>query len=91
LGCYIKLGQIICQLEHLIPTAYIRALEPLCQECQTSDFTSILRTLEREFGRPLNELFSSIESEPLGSASIAQVHKGYLLDGTPVAIKVINC
>lgn len=37
---------------------------------------------------PVNELFYDVELEPLGAASIAQCHKGKLMDGTPVAIKI---
>ena len=42
----------------------------------------------REYGRPLEEIFSEIDPVPIGSASLAQVHKAKLLDGTKVAIKV---
>jgi ubiquinone biosynthesis protein len=45
--------------------------------------------LERTYKNDLLDIFLHIESEPIGSASLAQVHKGYLKDGTPVAIKVI--
>jgi predicted unusual protein kinase regulating ubiquinone biosynthesis (AarF/ABC1/UbiB family) len=44
--------------------------------------------LERTYKNDLLDIFKHIEKEPLGSASLAQVHKGYLKDGTPVAIKV---
>jgi aarF domain-containing kinase len=57
-------------------------------ECPVSEFSSIVRVLEREYKRPLNQIFSFIDPIPLGSASLAQVHKATLLDGTPVAIKV---
>ena len=87
-GCYIKLGQIICQLEHIIPRPYTEALEPLCQECPTSDIQTIKKVLEKNYNKPIDQVFKSFDDEPLGSASLAQVHKGYLHDGTPVAIKV---
>jgi aarF domain-containing kinase len=57
-------------------------------ECSVSDFSSIKKVLEREYNRPLDEIFESIDPVPIGSASLAQVHKGILKDGTPVAIKV---
>ncbi len=44
--------------------------------------------LQRSYKDDLIDIFRDIEKEPLGSASLAQVHKGYLKDGTPVAIKV---
>jgi ubiquinone biosynthesis protein len=73
-----------------MPEAYVRELEPLCMECPVSDFESIKKTLIREYGRPLEEIFSEIDPVPIGSASLAQVHKAKLLDGTKVAIKVIK-
>jgi predicted unusual protein kinase regulating ubiquinone biosynthesis (AarF/ABC1/UbiB family) len=85
----VKLGQIICQLEHIVPRPYIEALEPLCQECPTTDFEYLKVVLERSYKNDLMDIFKSIEKEPIGSASLAQVHKGYLKDGTAVAIKVI--
>ncbi len=84
-GCYVKLGQNLCQLDHILPKPFTEALEPLCEECQTTDFGILKRMLDKTYG---GNVFMSIEKEPLGSASIAQVHKGYLVDGTPVAIKV---
>jgi ubiquinone biosynthesis protein len=71
-----------------MPEAYVRELEPLCMECPVSDFESVKKTLRREYGRPIEEIFLEIDPIPLGSASLAQVHKAKLLDGTNVAIKV---
>jgi aarF domain-containing kinase len=88
MGCYIKLGQVISHMESILPEAFSRELEPLCQECPAISIEHINETLTREFGKDPSLIFSSIEPIPLGSASLAQVHKGYLLDGTPVAIKV---
>lgn len=91
-GCYIKLGQIICQLQHILPAAYVKELEPLCQECPVTDFKEVKKFLEKEYKNnydtSLESIYEKIDPEPLGSASIAQVHKAYLKDGTPVAIKV---
>jgi ubiquinone biosynthesis protein len=71
-----------------MPEAYVKELEPLCMECPVSDFESIKKILRREYGRPIEEIFSEIDPTPIGSASLAQVHKGKLIDGTEVAIKV---
>jgi ubiquinone biosynthesis protein len=72
-----------------MPEAYVRELEPLCMECPVSDFASVRKVLEREYKKPLEEIFKYIDPIPIGSASLAQVHKAELLDGTIVAIKVI--
>jgi aarF domain-containing kinase len=63
-------------------------LEPLCNECPVSDFASVKKVLEKEYKKPLEEIFSYVDPIPIGSASLAQVHKGILKDGTVVAIKV---
>ena len=44
--------------------------------------------LERTYKKPITDIFLDIDPNPVGSASLAQVHKGTLLDGTKVAIKV---
>jgi len=60
-------------------------------ECPVTPYDEVYRFMEREYKDisldPKN-IFEKIDSNPIGSASIAQVHKGYLKDGTPVAIKV---
>jgi len=79
-------------LQHILPEAYVRELEPLCMECPITDFETVHKFVDKEYKKYLNlsvdEIFNKIEPIPLGSASIAQVHKGYLRDNSPVAIKV---
>lgn len=86
------MGQIICQLQHILPEAYVRELEPLCMECPTTEFETVHKFIDKEYRKhlnlPVDQIFKKIEPIPIGSASIAQVHKGYLKDDTPVAIKV---
>lgn len=61
-------------------------------ECPTTDFETVHKFMDKQYRKshnlPVDLIFDKIEPTPLGSASIAQVHKGYLRDGTPVAIKV---
>ncbi len=90
LGAYIKLGQVISHMASIIPDAYVEELEPLCSECPTSSIDEIKRTLRRELGKDPDLIFKEIEAEPIGSASLAQVHRAVLLDGTKVAIKVFD-
>jgi predicted unusual protein kinase regulating ubiquinone biosynthesis (AarF/ABC1/UbiB family) len=72
----------------IIPDPYINELEPLCSECPTSSIEEVRRMLEREYGKDPSLIFKEIDPEPIGSASLAQVHKAELLDGTKVAVKV---
>ena len=43
----------------------------------------------KELGKPIHEIFISIDKSPIGAASIGQVHRAVLLDGTPVVVKVM--
>jgi aarF domain-containing kinase len=88
MGAYVKLGQVICHMESVIPDAFVKELEPLCSECPTSNIEEVKRLLEKEYGKDLSLIFKEIEPEPIGSASLAQVHRGVLVDGTKIAIKV---
>ena len=48
------------------------------------------RTVEAQLGRPVSELFASFDPEPFASGSVGQVHQAALIDGTPVAVKVLH-
>ncbi len=81
-------------MQHILPEAYVKELEPLCMECPTTDFETVHKFLDKQYRKshnlPVDHIFNKIEPIPIGSASIAQVHKAYLSDGTAVAIKVKN-
>lgn len=88
-GCYIKLGQSLAQSEHVLPEQYIRNMEPLCQEAPCSSLETVRETIEKELNKPFDEIFSEFDPHPLGSASIAQVHKAKLKSSDEiVAVKV---
>ena len=64
-------------------------MEPLCQEAPSSDFEAIKEVIEKELNAKFEEIFSEFEKKPLGSASIAQVHKAKLRkSGEIVAVKI---
>jgi aarF domain-containing kinase len=64
-------------------------MEPLCQEAPSSDFEAIKEVIEKELNAKFEEIFSEFEKKPLGSASIAQVHKAKLRkNGEIVAVKI---
>ena len=58
------------------------------QENDKTEFTRIKNFLETIYKKKLEDIFQTIDPEPLGIASLAQVHKAILKDGTPVAVKV---
>jgi hypothetical protein len=52
------------------------------------EYSKVKKIFQEEFGKNPEDMFIEFESEPVASASIAQVHKAKLKDGTPVAVKV---
>ena len=85
---FIKIGQILSNRPDMLSKAYIEELSKLRSEVSPMNYQEVLNTLNNEYDKKLFQLFVSIEREPLGSASIAQVHKAVLKDGTDVVIKV---
>jgi ubiquinone biosynthesis protein len=85
---FVKLGQLLSTRTHLLPRAYTEELAKLHDQVPPIPFSEVQAVLEKELRRPLAECFVSISEEPLGSASIAQVHAAVLLTGEPVVLKV---
>ena len=85
---FVKIGQIASQQAEYIPSEYCDALASLRSKVAPMDFETVNSQIEKYLGKPAKELFKSFDEKPLGSASIAQVHKAELFDGTVVAVKV---
>lgn len=85
---FVKIGQILSMRQDVLPEAYCRELAKLRTDVMPLPFKTIAGVLEDAYNQPLRKIFAHIDHEPLGSASIAQVHKAILLDGTPVVVKV---
>ncbi|AHG90555.1 ABC-1 domain-containing protein [Gemmatirosa kalamazoonensis] len=85
---YVKLGQVLSTRPDLLPPAYIRELEKLQDDVPSVPFADIEHTVEEELGGRIGKLFSEFEHDPLGSASLGQVHAAWLRDGRPVVVKV---
>ena len=85
---YVKMGQIASNRSDVLPKEYCDAFEKLRANVPPVPFDQVIATIERSYGASWSQVFASIEERPLGSASIAQVHKATLLDGTSVAVKV---
>ncbi|KAA8496095.1 Uncharacterized protein FVE85_2250 [Porphyridium purpureum] len=89
-GFYVKSGQVISSRVDLFPEPYIRKLSVLQDSIEPIDTAIVKEIVRQELleGEPLETLFSHFEEKPLGSASIAQVHRAVLVDGRIVAVKV---
>ena len=85
---FIKLGQILATRVDLFPPAYIAEFEKLQDEAPPVPFDELLPQLEEDLGGRIDDFFSSVERQPLAAASIAQVHKAVIRDGTPVILKI---
>jgi ubiquinone biosynthesis protein len=86
--CFIKLGQVMSTRPDLLPPEYVATLSRLQDRVMPVPGDEIAAIIESELGASLSKLFLSFDRKPLATASIAQVHRATLPDGTPVVVKV---
>uniref|UniRef100_A0A0N5CH68 Protein kinase domain-containing protein n=1 Tax=Strongyloides papillosus TaxID=174720 RepID=A0A0N5CH68_STREA len=88
-GTFIKMGQLIAVMEYLIPQEYTSTLGELFSAAPKTEFDDVKRLVEKNLKKPMDEVFSSFDREPIGSASLGQVHIATLKDtNEKVAVKV---
>ena len=85
---YIKLGQIASMHSDILPKKYCDELMRLRSDVAPMPFDQVQEVLEEAYGCPYTEIFTEVDPVPLGSASIAQVHKAVLKTGEKVVVKV---
>ena len=85
---FVKLGQMVSSHADLFPAEYCAAFASLRNESNPLPYDDIERILRAEYGERYDEIFESIDTAALGSASIAQVHRARLKTGEDVAVKV---
>jgi ubiquinone biosynthesis protein len=85
---FIKLCQVLSNRPDIVPDELITEFEKLQDKVAPISFEEAKMRIESELGKPLQEVFSNLDEEPIGAASIGQVYKGTLISGEEVVIKV---
>lgn len=85
---FIKLGQALSTRPDMVPADYLAALERMQDNVAPLPIETVRQVVEEELGVRTNKVFESFDEAPLGSASLAQVHRAVLRDGREVAVKV---
>jgi aarF domain-containing kinase len=86
---FIKLGQHLSSMGYLLPLEWTETFIPLQDKCPVSSYESIEQMFLRDTGRRIEDDFDDFSREPIGAASLAQVHTALLKDTTQkVAVKV---
>jgi ubiquinone biosynthesis protein len=86
----IKLGQALATRPDLVGAAAAENLLQLQDDLPPAPFAEIRSAIEAGLGGPIDQFFASIDPEPVGAASIAQVHQAVTTDGRKVAVKVLR-
>ena len=85
---FIKAGQILSMQPNILPPEYCKELEKLRSDVAPMSYDTVMSVIEKECKTSPDNIFANIDKEPLGAASIGQVHSAQLIDGTKVVIKV---
>ncbi len=85
---FIKIAQILSNRPDLVPHDLILEFQKLQNEVAPTPFPILKARVEKEMGKPLDEMFASFDENPIGSASIGVVHRATLLSGEEVVVKV---
>ena len=85
---YIKLGQFIASSPTLFPAEYVLEFQSCLDNTPKVPYNTIRKIIQDDLKKPLSDVYSYVDPTPLASASVAQVHRARLKDGTEVVIKV---
>ena len=85
---FAKLGQILSTRPDLLPPAFIEELESLQERVTPLTEAEVVSVMEQELGVPWEDVFESIDPQPLAAGTIAQVHRARLESGERVVVKV---
>lgn len=87
---FVKFGQVLSTRRDLLAQDFADELARLQDQVAPFPWREASEEIRRSLGRPAGEVFARLEEQPVASASVAQVHLGFLLDGTEIAVKVLR-
>ncbi len=87
-GAVMKVGQVLSMMTGIVPDEMAGALATLQSDAPPMSFGLVASVFEQEYGRGPERVFKKFEREPFAAASIGQVHRAELADGTQLAVKV---
>ena len=85
---FVKAGQILSMRSEILPESFMRELGKLRTDVEPMSRDTVIEALRAEYETPIEDIFDAIDDRPLGSASVAQVHKARLVSGELVAVKI---
>lgn len=85
---FIKFAQIAANRPDLLPDELLSELEVFHDQAPMVAQEKVMAVLEKEYNRPLSEIFESVDEEPIASASMSQVHRAVLIGGRQVVLKI---
>ena len=87
-GAFVKLGQILGARADVLPPPFVAPLRGLHDRVPARPLSKLRKHLERQLGKPIDQVFSHIEPTALAAASLAQVHRATLTTGEDVVVKI---
>ncbi len=85
---FVKLGQVLATRVDLFPPEWIAEFSELQNAVPALPYEQVRGQLEADLGQPPEQAFARLEQRPMAAASLAQAHRAWLYDGTPVVLKV---
>jgi len=89
-GAFIKLGQLLGIRPDLVPEEFCVEFKKLLDDVPPVHFDVIKKAIEKSLGKELGSVFKNFEHDPIGSASVAQVHRAKLFNSKDVVVKVLR-